>query len=61
MQQNFRFSSCRPELLAIISKFQLVGPLIAEGYYDVDRSRLVSLTGTFLTYIKILVQMGEIK
>ena len=53
--------SCRPELLAIISKFQLVGPLTAEGFYDMDRSLLVSLTGTFLTYIIILVQMGDTK
>ena len=47
----------RPELLGIISRLELVGPLTACGFYDVNRGLLVSLTGTFLTYIIILVQM----
>ena len=47
----------KPELLVVIFKFKEEGPLSAEGFYDVNRSILVSLIGTFLTYIIILVQM----
>ena len=49
---------CRPRLLSYIKKFEKVGPLSAEGFYDVNKGLLVSLTGTLLTYIIILVQMG---
>ena len=47
----------KPELLVVIFKFKEESPLSAEGFYDVNRSILVSLIGTFLTYIIILVQM----
>ena len=52
--------SGKPLLLATIFKFQLVGPLSAEGFYDVNRGLLVALTGTLLTYIIILVQMKDL-
>ena len=51
--------SGKPLLLATIFKFQLVGPLSAEGFYDVNRGLLVALIGTLLTYIIILVQMKD--
>ena len=44
--------------LAFIFKFKEAGPLSAEGFYEVDRKLLVALTGTFLTYVIILVQMN---
>ena len=47
----------RPELSALISRLELVGPLSACGFYNVDRGLLVPLTGTLLTYIIILIQM----
>ena len=52
--------SNKPQLLSTIFKFQLVGPLSAEGFYDVNRGLLVALTGTLLTYIIILIQMRDI-
>ena len=45
------------KILSIISRLKEAGPLSAEGFYDVNKSLLVALTGTLLTYVIILVQM----
>ena len=45
------------KMLSIISRLKEAGPLSAEGYYDVNKSLLVTFTGTLLTYVIILIQM----
>ena len=48
----------RDKLSIIISRLQAAGELNAEGYYSVNKNLLVCLTGTFLTYVIILIQMN---
>ena len=42
-------------MFALILTLKDEGSLTAEEFFDVDRSLLVSLTGTLLTYIIILI------
>ena len=46
---------CR-RLLSEINQYEKETAISAEGYFTIERSTLVSMLGTLLTYIIILVQ-----
>ena len=46
----------RLEIFKVINKIKEEGPLTASGFFNVEKSTLVSMFSTILTYIIILVQ-----